>query len=83
METTDRLTFRAIVSARRTDVAIVVEEQAVRVVTVRRSRPVVAEVADIVETATAAVAITRSRIPDGTCWAKLAGEVHTLVGAII
>ena len=64
METTDRVTVRAIVVVRRIDVAIVVEVQVVRVVIVRRSRPIVAVAADIAETATIAAAITRSRIPD-------------------
>ena len=63
METTDRSTERATVAARRIDAAIVAEVQAVRVVTVRRSRPIVTAVADIAETANA-VAKTRSRIPD-------------------
>ena len=51
------------VAARRIDAAIAVEVQVVRVVAVRRGRPIVAEVTDSVETATAGVAITRSRIP--------------------
>ena len=34
---------------------------------VRRSRPIVAVVADIVETAIIAAAITRNRIPDSPC----------------
>ena len=55
------MTVRAIVVVRRIDVAIVVEFQVVRVVIVRRSRPIVAVVADIVETAVIVVAITRSR----------------------
>ena len=61
------MTARAIVVVRRRDVAIVAEVQAVRVVIARRSRPIAAAVADIVETATAVAAITRSRIPDGGC----------------
>ena len=61
METTDRKAVRAIVVVRQIDVAIVVEVQVVRVVIVRRSRPIVAVVADIVETAIVVVAITRSR----------------------
>ena len=64
METTDRVTVRAIAAVRRTDEAISVEVQIVRDVIVRRSRPIVAVVADIVQTADVAVAITRSRIPD-------------------
>ena len=59
------MTVRAIVVVRRIDVAIVVEVQIVRVVIVRRSRPIVAAVTDTVQTAIAAVEITRSRIPDG------------------
>ena len=55
------MTVRAIVVVRRIDVAIVVEVQVVGVVIVRRSRPIVAVVADIVETAIVVVAITRSR----------------------
>ena len=83
METTDRLTVRAIVAVRRIDVAKVVEVQAERVVTVRRSRPIVAVVADMVETAIVVAAITRSRIPDGLICAELAGEVHAFVGAVV
>ena len=55
------MAIRAIVVVRWIDVAIVVEVQVVRVVTVRRSRPIVAVVADIVETTIVVVAITRSR----------------------
>ena len=54
------MTVRAIVVVRRIDVAIVVEVQVVRVVAVRRCRPIVAVVADIVQTAVVVVAITRS-----------------------
>ena len=60
------MTVRAIVVARRMDEAIVVEEleeQAVRVVAVRRSRPIAAVVTDKVEGSTVAAAKTRSRIP--------------------
>ena len=68
LETTDRLTVRAIgVAVRRIDVDNVVEEQAARAVIERRRRPIVAGVADIVETAIDAVAITRSRVPNGRC----------------
>ena len=67
LETTDRLTERAIGVARRMDVATVDEAQAVRVDNVRRSRPIVAEVADIAETAIDVAATTRSRVPDGGC----------------
>ena len=54
---------RAIVVARRNDVATVVEIQVIRVVAVRRGRPIVAVVTDKAETASVAVAMTRSRIP--------------------
>ena len=64
LETTDRSTAQAIVAGRRIDAAIVVEAQPVRVVIVRRSRPIAAVVADIVETAIVAAATTRSRLPD-------------------
>ena len=67
METTDRPTVRATAAVRRIDVAIVVEVQAERVVTARRSRPIEAVAADIAETAIVAVAKTRSRVPDGAC----------------
>lgn len=79
METTDRLAVRAIVAARRTDVAIAVEEQEVRVAIVRRSRPIGAAATDIAQTAIVAAAITRSRIPDGLVRAKLAGEIRAFV----
>ena len=63
METTDRLTVRSKVVARRIDVAIEVELQVARAVTDRRSRPIVAVAADIVQTAVDVVATTRSRVP--------------------
>jgi len=70
LETTDRETARANDAARRKDAAaIVAEAQAVRAVAVRRGRPIVAEAADIAETANVVeaevvdAAITRSRIP--------------------
>ena len=56
--------MRATVVARRIDVARVVEVHAVRVVAARRGRPIEAVVTDFAETATMAVAITRSRIPN-------------------
>lgn len=59
------MTVRAIVVVRRTDAVKDAEVQAVRVAIARRSRPIVAVVADIVETAVAVAATTRSRIPDG------------------
>ena len=83
LETTDRSTVRAIAVARRIDVAIVLEVQAVGVFIVRRSRPIEAGVADIVETAIVAVATTRSRIPDGGGTAELAGEVHAFIGTVV
>ena len=83
METTDRLTVRAKVADRRTDEAIAVEVQEERVVEARRCRPIVAAATDIVETATAVVAITRSRIPNYGGIAELAGEVHAFVSAIV
>ena len=58
------MTTRAIVADRRIDADKVVEAQAVGVATVRRSRPIGAAVADIVETAIEAVATTRSRVPN-------------------
>ena len=67
LETTDRPTVSAKVVVRRIDAAIVVEVQAERAATVRRSRPIVAVVADTAETAIVAAAITRSRIPYGGC----------------
>ena len=77
LETTDRLTARASGVARRIDVAaIVVEEQEVGAFIVRRSRPIVAEAADIAETAIVVAAITRSRIPYRRCTTELTGEVH-------
>ena len=77
------MTVRAIEAALRIDAATVVEVQEVRVVTVRRSRPIAADVTNMVETAIVVVAITRSRIPDGGCRTELAGEVHTFIGTII
>lgn len=58
------MTVRANVVVRRIDVAIAEEEQVIRVVAARRSRPIVAAAADSVETANVEVAKTRSRIPD-------------------
>ena len=78
------MTDRAIVAViRRMDAAIVAEAQDAGVVTVRRSRPIVAVVADTDETATAVAATTRSRIPDGRSTAELAGEVHAFVGTVV
>ena len=65
------------------DVAIAVEVQEVRVVTVRRSRPIVAVVADIAETAIAEATITRSRIPDGLICAELTRKIHSFIGAVV
>ena len=77
MDTTDRLTERAIVGVRRIDEATVAEAQAVR-----RSRPIAAVVVEV-ENAIAVVATSRSRIPDSMIWAKLAGEVHAFIGAVV
>ena len=74
---------RATVVVPRTDAARVAEVQGVRAVTVRRSRPIGAAVADIEQTATTAGVITRSRIPDGRGRTELAGEVHAFVGAVV
>ena len=82
METTDREAGRAIAAARRTEVAIVADVHVVRAAAARRCRPILAE-ADIVETATAVAASTRSRIPDGECGTEIAGEVHAFVGAVV
>ena len=83
METTHRLPVRAIVVVRRIDVAIAEEVQGVRVVIVRRSRPIAAVVTDIVQTAIDVVATTRSRIPDGGGTAELAGKVHAFIGTVV
>ena len=64
METADRLTVRATVVVRRIDVAMVVEVHVVRVVAVKRGRPIRAVVTNIVQAAIDVVARTRSRIPD-------------------
>ena len=53
----------AIAVVRRIDTAIAVEVQEVRVVAVRRSRPIDAAASDKVQAAIGAEAITRSRIP--------------------
>ena len=69
LETTDRMTGRAIEEARRIDADIAIAVQAVRAVIVRksRSRPIGAVVADKAETASTVVAITRSRVPNYGC----------------
>ena len=77
------MTVRANAAARRTDVAIVAEAQAVREVAARVSRPTEADVADIVEAAIVAAARTRSWVPDSTGRTELAGEVHTFVGTVV
>ena len=82
-DTTDRKPVRAKVAGRRNDVATEVEVQAVRVFAVRRGRPTVAAATDIVETAISAVAITRSRIPDGGSRAELTGEIHAFIGTVV
>ena len=71
---------------RRIDVGIVIEEieeQVIRAVKVRRSRPIGAVVANTVQTAIVKEAITRSRVPDGLVGTKLAGEVHASIGVIV
>ena len=77
------MTVRAIVAARRIDVAIVVEAQAVRLVAVRRCRPTVAADTDTAEASIAVAATPRSRIPDGGSTAELAGEVHAFIGTVV
>lgn len=77
------MTARAKVDVRRIDAATAVEVQEVGVVTVRRSRPIVAADADKVENAIAVAATTRSRVPDGGCRTELTGEVHAFVGTIV
>ena len=79
---------RANAVARRRDAAIAVIDKAaevhvVRFVIARRSRPIEAVVADIVQTAVVGAAITRSRIPDGGCRTELAGEVHAFVRTLV
>ena len=83
LETTDGVAARATDVVRWIDVATVVEVQAVRGVAIRRGRPIEAGATDIAQTAIAAVAITRSRVPDGRCAAELAGEVHTFFGTVV
>ena len=77
--------MRAKGAARRQDVARAadVQDEVVRFAIIRRSRPIVAVAADTAQTAVAVVAITRSRIPDGLVRAKLVGEVHTFVVAVV
>ena len=67
----------------RFDVAIAAEAQEVRGATAGRSRPVVAVVADNVETAIAEVAITRSWVPDGLIGTELTREVHAFVRVVV
>ena len=55
----------------------------VRAAIARRSRPIVAAVADIEETANAAAATTRSRVPDSGITAELSGEVHAFIGTAV
>ena len=76
--------MRGIIAVRRNDDGLVGEGQIVRVVIVRRMSPTVAGDADIFQAATeAAVATTRSRIPDSGSITELAGEIHSFVGIII
>lgn len=83
LDAADRQTVRAIVEAHRIDSAIEVEAQVVREVAARRCGPMAAVVADIVETASAVVAITRTRVPYSRCRTKLAGEVHAFVCIVV
>ena len=83
METTDRAAVRAIAAVGRIDVATVAQAQAARVVIDRRSRPIVAVASDIVQTAVAVEATTRSRIPNCRGRTKLAGKIHTSLGTIV
>ena len=83
LETTNRVAGHAKVADRRIDGVIAAEDQAVRIVAVRRCRPIAATAADMVENAIVVEAITRSRIPDGRCRTKLAGEVHAFVSAVV
>ena len=76
------MAVHAKVEARRRDEAIV-EVQAVRVITVRRSRPIVAGASDTAQTAEVVEAKTRSRVPDSRGRTKLAGKIHAFVGTII
>lgn len=46
-------------------------ESAIAITLVRRTRPTIAVIADIVETAIVVAAITRRRIPDGFVRSKL------------
>ena len=55
--------MRAIVVVRRSDAAIVVDEQEAREVAERRGRPIVAVATDKVQAVKVVVAIPRSRIP--------------------
>ena len=81
------MAVRAIEVVRRTDVAIIaanrVEDQVVRSVIVRRSRPIAASVADLSERTIAVIATTQNRIPDGGSTAEHAGEVHTFVRVVV
>ena len=81
--TTDGKAGCPVVVVRRVDIANVVEEEAARAVVIRRTGPPETVAADTVEAATAVAQTTRGRIPDSGGGAKLAIEVHTLIGVII
>ena len=71
------MTGRALAAVRRTDAFIHLDEQVVRAVVDRRSRPIVAANADIVETANGVVAPTRTRIPDTFCFSINSSKVNS------
>ena len=82
LNTTDSPSVRTIVVVRRIDIAIAIKAQVVREDTERRCRPIATLVTDIAQTAIFAVTITRSRVPNGLTWTKLAREIHTSVTAV-
>ena len=84
MEATDRLAVRTtVVVVRRLDAAIAAEVQVARVFAIWSTRPIEADAAGIVQRPIEGVAITRSRVPDGECTAKIAGEVYTFSTVVI
>ena len=64
LEAPDRKPVSQIEVARRIDAAIVAEDEAVRIIAIRRNRPIVAVVTDTADAPFAVVAITGRRIPD-------------------
>ena len=82
-DATDRVAIRAFAAVRRTDIAAIVKAHVICVVAIRRSRPIAGVAANIAESTDSVAAITRSRIPDGRCRAKLAGEVHAFVSVVV